>query len=242
MLLRSLRSGLLVPPTWASSSNLLASSTSSLHQIEFCASLHRPAGMKLPLVGHQFPLDRLARSRDFALVVDDGPTQLTRISLSRAICPGLDQEVSTSLRWDPVVDGLGLLLLQQQRLEILWHRRGCRGGNCTRWIVMAPPKPRVSLSPWHPRCVAQRANGNLGTHAQSRQQDSEVEGAWQLRFESNHCERAGVCCCDVCWVSRCRPVACRLSKTLLCPYRGFASHPLVTRYHQSSFRSVVLRI
>ena len=62
------------------------------------------------LVGHQFPLDRLAGSSDLALVVGDGPTQLTRVSLSRAICPGLDQEVSTSLRWCPVVDSLGLLL------------------------------------------------------------------------------------------------------------------------------------
>ena len=162
--------------------------------------------------------------------------QLTRISLSRATCPGLDQEVSTSLRWDPVVDSLGLLL-QQQRLEILWPQRGRRGGSCTRWIVLTSPKPRVSLNPRHPRCVAQRANGNL-THAQLRQQDSVVDRTWQLRFESNDCERAGVCCCDVCRVSRCRPMACRLSKTLLCPSKGFASHPLVARYHQSSLRSV----
>ena len=33
--------------------------------------------------------------------------------------------------------------------------------------------------------MAQRANVNFGTHAQSRQQDSEVEGTWQPRFESN---------------------------------------------------------
>ena len=66
--------------------------------------------MTLPLVGHQFRLDRLAGSSDLALVVDDGSTQLTRISLSRAIFPGLDQEVATSLRWDPVVDCLSLLL------------------------------------------------------------------------------------------------------------------------------------
>ena len=45
-------------------------------------------------VDHQFPVDRLAGSSDLALVVDDGSTQLTRISLSRAICPGLDQEVA----------------------------------------------------------------------------------------------------------------------------------------------------
>ena len=69
-----------------------------LHQIQLCASLHRQAGMTLLLVGHQFPLDRLAGSGDLALVVDDGPAQLTRITLSRAICPGLDQEVLTSLR------------------------------------------------------------------------------------------------------------------------------------------------
>ena len=46
----------------------------------------------------------------FALVVDDGPTQLARISLSRTICPGLDQQVATALRRDPVVDCLSLLL------------------------------------------------------------------------------------------------------------------------------------
>ena len=101
------------------------------------------------------------------------------------------------------------LLLRQQRLEMLWHRRGRRCGSCTRWIVLALPKPRVFLSPRDPRCVEQWANGNLGTHAQSRQQDSEVEGTWQLRFESNDCERAGVCCCEVCRVSKCRLVACR---------------------------------
>ena len=114
----------------------------------------------LLIVGHQFLLDRLACSSDLALVVGDGPAQLTRISRSRAICPGLDQDVSTTLDWDPVSD-LGLLL-QQQRLEILWHWRVRRGGSC----------------------VAQRAKGNLGTHAQSRQQDSDVEGTWQLRVES----------------------------------------------------------
>ena len=37
-------------------------------------------------------------------------------------------------------------------------------------------------------------------------------------FESNDCERAGVCCCGVCWVCRC---------------------PVAARHHQSSFRSVV---
>ena len=78
--------------------------------------------MALLLVGHQFPLYGLAGSRDIALVVDDGSTQLARISLLRTICPELHQSVTASLRQDPVVDSLSLLL-QQQRLEILWHRR-----------------------------------------------------------------------------------------------------------------------
>ena len=65
--------------------------------------------MSLLLFGHQSPLYGIFGFRDFALVVDDGSTQLARISLSRAFCPGLDQEVSTSLRWYPVVDSLGLL-------------------------------------------------------------------------------------------------------------------------------------
>ena len=81
-----------------------------LHQIQFCASHHRLAGLTLVLVGHQFPLDRLPGPSDLSLVVDDGSTQLTRIPLSRAICPGLDQEVSTFFRWYLVVDCLGLLL------------------------------------------------------------------------------------------------------------------------------------
>ena len=87
--------------------------------------------MTLVLVVHQFPLDRLAGSCDLVLVVDDGPAQLTRISLARAIRPGLDQEVSTSLHWYPVVDCLGLMR-QQQRLEILWNRRGRGGPRTTR--------------------------------------------------------------------------------------------------------------
>ena len=128
-------------------------------------------------------------------------TQLTRFSLSCATCPGLDQDLSTSLRLYPVVDSLGLLL-QQQRLEILWHRRVVVVGSCTRWIVLTSPDPRVTLSPRHPPCEAQRTNGNLGAHAQSRKQDSEVEETWPLRFESRDCERAGLCCCDVCWVSK----------------------------------------
>ena len=200
-----------------------------LHQIQLCASLHRPAGTTLPLIGHQFPLDRLAGSSDLALVVDDGPAQLKRIPLSRAICPGLVQEVSTSLRWDPVCFSSSVL-------------RFCGTGGVvvvesfTRWIVLtsqnqASPFFLGILCVWH-----SGPNGNLGTHVQPRQQDSEVDGTWRLRFESNDCERAGVCCCDVCGVLRCRPVAYRLSKILLCPSRGFASHPLMARYHQSSFR------
>ena len=66
--------------------------------------------MTLVLVVHQFPQDRLAGSSDLALVVDDGSTQLTSISLSRAIWSGFDQVAATSLRWGPVVDCFGLLL------------------------------------------------------------------------------------------------------------------------------------
>ena len=136
-------------------------------QIQLRASLHRPVELLFPLVVRQFPLDRFAGSSDLALVVGDGPAQLTRIPLSRAIGPGLDQEVSASLCWYPVVDRLGLLL-QQQRLEILWYRRFRSGGSCTRWIVLTSPEPRVSFSPLHSRSVTQRTNGNLGTHAQPR--------------------------------------------------------------------------
>ena len=42
--------------------------------------------------------------------------------------PGLDQ-VTTSFRWNTVVDARGLLLYQQY-LEVLWHRRSRRGGCC----------------------------------------------------------------------------------------------------------------
>ena len=179
--------------------------------------------MVLLLVGHQFPLDRLAGSSDFALVVDDGSTQLTRISLSRAICPRLEQEVSTSLRWYPVVNSLGLLL-QQQRLEILWYGRVRSGGSCTRWIVLSSPEPRVFLSPRQPRCVAQRINRTPGTHAQLRQQDSEVEETWQLRFESRDCERAGLCCCDVCWVPRWRPMMSSVQNSVM-PFQRLRISP-----------------
>ena len=41
---------------------------------------------------------------------------------------------------------------------------------------------------------------------------SKVKEAWQLPFESNDCERAGLCCCDVCWVPKRRPVAYHVSK------------------------------
>ena len=168
------------------------------------------------------------------------PTQLTRISLSRAICPGLDQEVSTSIRWNPVVDCLGLLL-QGGRLEILWHRRGCRGGSRTRWIILAPPKTTRLLfflgilGVWY--------SGQKGISAPMLSR-----GNWiRRKREHGNCDSSQmiaterrVCCCGVCWLPKCRSVACRLSKTLLCPSRGFASHPLVARCHSS--RSVVLRI
>ena len=67
----------------------------------------------------------------------------------------------------------------------------------------------------------------------------DVKGTWLLYLGSNHCGRAEMCDCDVCWLPRCHPVACHLSKTLSCPSRGFASHLPVARYHQSSSRSVV---
>ena len=131
--------------------------------------------------------------------------------------------------------------LEQQRLEILWYGRVRSGGSCACWMVLSSPEPHVSLSPWQPRCVAQRTNRNPGTHAQLRQQDSEVEETWQLRFESRDCERAGVRDCDVCWVPRWRPMMSSVQNSVM-PSKGFASHPLVARYHQSSLRSVVPRI
>ena len=48
--------------------------------------------------------------------------------------------------------------------------------------------------------MAQRATGDLGTHVLPGQQCSQVEETWHLRFDSHGCERAGLCCCDVCWV------------------------------------------
>ena len=157
MLLRSLCSGLLVQS--------LGFVDDVLHQVQFCASVHRPVGMKLP---HPFPLDRLAGFSDLALVADDGSTQLTRISLSRAIC--LDQEVATSLRWDPVVDCLGLLL-HWQHLEILWHRRGRRRGCCTRWIFTFSSASSVcgTAGKWRSRhscsfeATGFRGGGNMAT-------------------------------------------------------------------------------
>ena len=50
-----------------------------LHQVQFCAFLHRPFGVKRPLSGHQSPLDRLAGPKDLTLVADNGSTQLTRV-------------------------------------------------------------------------------------------------------------------------------------------------------------------
>ena len=93
------------------------------------------------------------------------------------------------------------------------------------------------LGVWH-----NGQNGNLGTQAQSRQQDS---AKWR---EHGNCassqmiakKREYVAVMSVGFPKR-RPVACRLSKTLLCRSRGFASLPLVAKYHQSSSRTVVPR-
>ena len=190
MLLLSLCTGLPVLSRWASSSNLfLASSISSCYGSSSVRPSHRPIGVKRHLGGHQSPLDRLAGPSDLALVVDVGSTQLARVSLSRAIGRLLDQKVTTSLRWNSVVDGLGLLL-QQQHLKVLWHRKSRRGGCCTHWMILATPKPRVSLSPRHPRCVTYWTNGNLVAHVQPGQQCSKVKKAWHLWLESNGCERA----------------------------------------------------
>ena len=97
MLLRSLCSGLLVPPHGLPPAISWRRRPRPAPDPALC--FPPPSGWNdALLVGHQFPLDRLAGSGDLALVVDDGPAQLTRITLSRAICPGLDQEVLTSLR------------------------------------------------------------------------------------------------------------------------------------------------
>ena len=171
-----------------------------LHQVQFCASLHRP----LHLVGHQFRLDRLAGSSDLTLVVDDGSTQLTRISLSRAIFPFPCHFPRASPGGGHPFAGI----------LSLTARVCCFSSSILRfsgtWVLYmldnsGTPKPRVSLllgilGVWHSGQM-----GNLGTHVQSRQQDSEVEETWQLRFESNDYERGGICCGDVCWVARCRP-------------------------------------
>ena len=84
-----------------------------LHQVQLRASTHLSVGVKR------------------CLVDDDGSTELARGSLSRAMGPGLDQ-VTTSFRWNTVVDARGLLLYQQY-LEVLWHRRS-RGGGCCAFI------------------------------------------------------------------------------------------------------------
>ena len=78
-----------------------------LHQVQLRVSLHLRVGVKRPFGGHQLPLDRLSGSSDLALVAGNGSTQLARVSLSRAIGPGHDQEVTASHRWNPVVDCCG---------------------------------------------------------------------------------------------------------------------------------------
>ena len=50
-----------------------------------------------------------------------------------------------------------------------------------------PKTTHLPSSLGHSRCVTQRANGDLGTHAQSRQQDSEVKRTWLLCLGSNDC-------------------------------------------------------
>ena len=75
-----------------------------LHQVQFCASLHLMAGIWFLLAGNQFPIYGLAGFCNCARVDDDGATRLARISLCRTICQGFDQQVTTSLRWNPVVE------------------------------------------------------------------------------------------------------------------------------------------
>ena len=76
-----------------------------LHQIQFCASRHRPAEMTLSLVGNQFPLDRLAGPSDLALVADDGPQSWhvfhCPVQWHRAQPEGDDIPSLESCRWRP---------------------------------------------------------------------------------------------------------------------------------------------
>ena len=139
MLLRLLCSGLLGPPHGPSTSSCTRSSSvrPSTVQLERCYS---------PSVTSFFWTD--------LLVPVLSPMSLIMGPNSWHIFPFPVPFAQTSLRWYPVVDRLGLLL-QQQRLEILWYRIGRSGGSCTRWIVLTFPEPRVSLPPRHPRCVAQ---------------------------------------------------------------------------------------
>ena len=111
------------PTQWASSSDLLASSTSSCTR----SSSVRHSTFWLECRFSSLDTDfRCMDFRDLALVVDDGSTQLARIFLFRTIRSGFDQQVTTFLRRDAVV-------------EFLWHWRSRRGGCCTRCIILATP-------------------------------------------------------------------------------------------------------
>ena len=206
-------------------------------QIQFCASLHLLAGMALLLLGHQVPLYGLdLQVSVIALVVDDGSTQLARISLPRTTYPWLDQLVTTSFRRDPVVDCLSLLL-QWQRLEILWHRWSLRGRCCTRGTILATPKPRVPLPPRHFRCVAQRENGvsalmfSRGNRIQRWRKHGNCVSSQMIVKERKYVAVMSVGLPGVVlW-----HIACPNS---VVPSRDIASHPFVARYHQSSLRSL----
>ena len=109
----------------------------------------------------------------------------------------------------------------------------------TRGIILAPPKPCVSLSPRHSLRVTQQINGNLIAHVQSGQRCSQMEDALHQQFDSNGFGIVVIFRCDVRWVPRCRPVAYLVSKTRWSLSRGFPSDPSVAKYRQSSPRSVV---
>ena len=123
-------------------------------------------------------------------------------------------------------------------VEILWHQRSHRGDYCTRCIILATPEPCLSLFPLRSRCVTQRANGDLGTHAQSRQQDSEVKGTWLLCLGSNDCERAvmsvgfpGVILWHVIGPKLCRALPEASHRTCLWP--GIVNHHLALLLQES---------
>ena len=146
---------------------------------------------------------------------------------SSSVCPSIFWlECRSSSDTNPrCMDLLVSVISPALVVEILCHERSHRGGSCTRCIILATPKPHISLPPRHSRYVTQRASGDLGTHAQSRRQDSDVKGTWLLCLGSNDCERTEVCHSDVCWVSRCHPVACRLSKNSVVPFQRLRISP-----------------